>query len=90
MDKEYNGMLASWSRGDIKEIAATFNHELADSPDLKQSLLEQRNANWAKWIEQRMKQPGTIMVAVGAGHLAGRGSVIALLQKDGYRVQRVQ
>jgi hypothetical protein len=90
MDKEYNGMLASWSRGNVKEIASTFNHDLADSPDLKQSLLEQRNANWAKWIEQRLGQPGTIMVAVGAGHLAGNDSVIALLQKDGYRVQRLQ
>jgi len=90
MDKEYNGMLASWSRGNVKQIAQTFNHDLADSPDLKQSLLEQRNANWAKWIEQRMAQPGTIMVAVGAGHLAGSDSVIALLQKDGYRVERLQ
>ena len=90
MDKEYNGMLASWSRGDVKEIASTFNHDLADSPDLKQSLLEQRNANWAKWIEQRLGQPGTIMVAVGAGHLAGSDSVVARLQKDGYRVRRLQ
>ncbi len=30
------------------------------------------------------------MVAVGAGHLAGEGSVIAMLRKDGYRVQRIQ
>lgn len=90
MDKDYNGMLASWSKGDIKAIAKTFNHDLAGSPDLKASLLEQRNANWAKWIEQRMAQPGTIMIAVGAGHLAGQGSVIALLQRDGYSVQRVQ
>ena len=37
-----------------------------------------------------MAQPGMIMVAVGAGHLAGEGSVIAMLQKDGYKVQRVQ
>ncbi|HWU93814.1 MAG TPA: TraB/GumN family protein, partial [Sphingomicrobium sp.] len=90
MDKDYNGMLASWSKGDVKRIAETFNHDLADSPDLKQSLLEQRNANWAKWIEQRMAQPGTIMVAVGAGHLAGPDSVVALLQRDGFSVQRVQ
>jgi uncharacterized protein YbaP (TraB family) len=90
MDDEYKGMLASWSRGDVKHIASTFNHDLADSPDLRHSLLEQRNANWAKWIEQRMGQPGTIMIAVGAGHLAGNQSVIALLQKDGYRVRRLQ
>ena len=90
MDKEYNGMLASWSRGDVREIASTFNHDLADSPDLKQSLLELRNASWAKWIEQRLGEPGTIMVAVGAGHLAGSDSVIARLQNDGYRVRRLQ
>ena len=44
----------------------------------------------SKWIEQRMAQPGAIMVAVGAGHLAGRDSVIDLLKRDGYRVRRLQ
>ena len=37
-----------------------------------------------------MAQPGAVMIAVGAGHLAGKDSVIALLKKDGYRVRRVQ
>jgi uncharacterized protein YbaP (TraB family) len=37
-----------------------------------------------------MTQPGAILIAVGAGHLAGPDSVIALLQHDGYRVRRVQ
>jgi uncharacterized protein YbaP (TraB family) len=37
-----------------------------------------------------MNKPGTIMVAVGAGHLAGNGSVVALLQKRGFTVTRVQ
>ena len=90
MDKEYDGMLASWSRGDVSEIASTFNHDLSGSPALKQALLEQRNGNWARWIEQRMQQPGTIMIAVGAGHLAGPDSVIARLQHDGYSVKRLQ
>src|SRR5437763_1368623 len=60
------------------------------APELKQALIKQRNANWSKWIQQRMTQPGEIMIAVGAGHLAGPDSVIALLQRDGYRVRRVQ
>jgi uncharacterized protein YbaP (TraB family) len=30
------------------------------------------------------------MVAVGAGHLAGRDSVIDLLKREGYRVRRLQ
>lgn len=32
----------------------------------------------------------TVLVAVGAGHLAGKGSVIELLKKEGLKVQRVQ
>ena len=87
---EFNQMLASWARGDVKGIARTFNHDLAGSPDLAQALIKTRNANWSKWIEQRMAQPGAIMVAVGAGHLAGRDSVIDLLKRDGYRVRRLQ
>ena len=83
-------MLTAWSRGDVQAIARTFNRDLAGSPELAQALIKQRNANWSKWIEQRMAQPGAIMIAVGAGHLAGNDSVIELLQRDGYRVRRVQ
>ena len=90
MSKEFHGMLAAWLRGDVHAIARTFNHDLSASPDLQRALIKQRNANWSKWIEQRMTQPGAILIAVGAGHLAGPDSVIALLQHDGYRVRRVQ
>jgi uncharacterized protein YbaP (TraB family) len=86
----YDQMLSPWTRGDVKSIAVTFNKDLMTSPELKASLLEQRNANWAKWIEQRLGQPGTILVAVGAGHLAGKDSVIARLQTEGYKVTRLQ
>jgi uncharacterized protein YbaP (TraB family) len=89
-DKEFSGMLASWSRGDVKAIGVTFNHELAATPEIRKFLLQQRNANWARWIEQRLASPGAILVAVGAGHLAGKGSVIDLLKKDGYQVRRLQ
>ena len=87
---EFTGMLTAWSKGDVKAIARSFDRDLSSSPELKQALMLQRNATWSKWIEQRMAQPGRIMIAVGAGHLAGQDSVIALLKKDGYRVERVQ
>ena len=88
--QEFAQMLGPWGRGDVKRIGATFNKEFKDSPELKQALLIQRNAHWAKWIEQRMAQPGTIMVAVGAGHLAGDSSVLEILKRDGYRIKRLQ
>jgi len=88
--KEFAQMLTSWSRGDVRGMAAAFNSDLSGSPELSEVLMARRNANWSKWIEARMDKPGTIMVAVGAGHLAGAKSVIAMLQRDGYRVKRVQ
>jgi uncharacterized protein YbaP (TraB family) len=55
-----------------------------------ETLLIDRNKNWANWIGQRMKRPGTVFLAVGAGHLAGNDSVIAMLKREGYRIRRVQ
>jgi len=89
-DTDFSKMLASWSRGDVKAIAFTFNRDLSGSPDLMNALIKQRNANWTRWIEQRLTKPGTAFVAVGAGHLAGPSSVISLLQKQGYKVRRIQ
>lgn len=90
MKQEFGGMLDSWARGDVKGIAKTFDKDLAQSPDLRDSLIRQRNTNWTKWIERRMGQPGAVMVAVGAGHLAGPYSVVETLKKDGYTVRRVE
>jgi len=89
-DDEFAGMLKAWADGDVAGIARTFDRDLGPSPALEQALIQRRNENWSRWIEQRMAQPGSVMIAVGAGHLAGDHSVIAMLQKDGYRVRRVQ
>jgi uncharacterized protein YbaP (TraB family) len=83
-------MLRGWASGDVDAIAKTFNHDLADTPDLRAILLDKRNANWSRWIEQRMTKPGVVFMAVGAGHLAGGDSVQSLLQRDGYHVRRIQ
>ena len=48
-----------------------------------------RNARWADWIEQRMARPGTVFLAVGAGHLAGDKSVQAQLAKHKLTATRV-
>ena len=54
------------------------------------ALLARRNANWARWVKGRLDKPGTVMVAVGAGHLAGDQSLVAILEKQGVKVTRVQ
>lgn len=90
MNADFAGMLQAWSKGDVQGIARTFDRDLAASPELQQMLLRQRNANWSKWIESRMAQPGAVLIAVGAGHLAGKDSVLEMLKKDGYKVRRLQ
>jgi uncharacterized protein YbaP (TraB family) len=90
MRQEFGGMLGAWSRGDVRGIAQTFDKDLAESPELRDTLIRQRNANWTRWIERRMAQPGAVMVAVGAGHLAGPYSVVEALKKNGYKVKRVE
>ena len=90
MDAEFGSMLAAWSRGDVKGIAESFNSDLGEAQELRDALLTQRNANWAKWVKGRLDQPGTVLVAVGAGHLAGDGSVLSMLETQGVKVTRVQ
>ena len=87
---EFGSMVAAWTRGDVGAIASSFNREFAEAPALEEALLKRRNANWARWIEQRLQQPGSVLVAVGAGHLAGDTSVQSLLQKRGLKVTRLQ
>jgi uncharacterized protein YbaP (TraB family) len=87
---EFAEMLAAWSKGDEKGIAATFDDELELSPHLREVLLAKRNAIWTEWLAKRLDKPGAVLVAVGAGHLAGPGSVVALLEAKGFKVERVQ
>ncbi len=81
-------MVAEWLEGDADRLAEIMNSEIEDSY-LYNRLLIDRNANWVGWIEQRMEQPGTVFIAVGAGHLAGVGSVQEQLKKRGIVVTRV-
>ncbi|MDB5679830.1 TraB/GumN family protein [Sphingomonas bacterium] len=76
MDK----MVGAWSRGDPAKLGEIMNEGLTDSPELAKTLLFDRNARWAQWIKARLAKPGTVFIAVGAGHLAGQQSVIEQLK----------
>ena len=84
----YDRTLAAWSAGDEAAIAQSARADL--SPELRATLIDRRNAAWAGWVAARMRQPGRVLVAVGAGHLAGPGGVPALLKARGFRVLRRQ
>ncbi len=87
---EFDAMLEAWRSGDEEEIARTFDDELVLSEPLRQTLLTRRNANWAAWVRERLDEPGTVFMAVGAGHLAGEDSVQDFLRAAGIETARVQ
>ncbi len=68
-------MLAAWTVGDVDRLTGILNEGVRDDPESYRLLFTDRNRNWARWIQQRLQQPGTVFMAVGAGHLGGQGSV---------------
>lgn len=86
---DLRAMIAAWKQGDPTTLAKLMNAD-EDDPLLVKTLLTNRNRVWASWIRKRLKQPGTVFIAVGSGHLAGPGSVQEQLRKRGIRSERVQ
>lgn len=82
-------MVADWLEGDADGLAELMNQGLTD-PVLADALLYDRNARWAEWIDARLDSPGTVFLAVGAGHLAGARSVQDYLAGRGLAVTRIQ
>ena len=83
-------MVVLWAKGDPDGLATAMNESLAATPELAKTLLWDRNARWADQLKARMDQPGTVFVAVGAGHLAGQHSVQDYLKERGLTVKRVE
>lgn len=88
-EKVMGQMVSTWSRGDIDGLSKIMNESMVETPALGKILLADRNARWAEWIEQRLQKPGTVFMAVGAGHLGGAESVQAMLGKRGIESVRL-
>lgn len=87
--RSLEAMIADWVKGDADGLAKLMNAGDND-PQFAERLLYARNRDWAGWIERRLAQPGTVFVAVGAGHLAGEKSVQDELARRGITTARVQ
>ncbi|WP_325442144.1 TraB/GumN family protein [Pararhizobium sp.] len=83
-------MVVLWAKGDPDGLAVSMNESMAATPELAKTLLWDRNARWADQLKARMDQPGTVFVAVGAGHLAGKHSVQDYLKERGLTAKRVK
>jgi uncharacterized protein YbaP (TraB family) len=80
-------IISHWIGGRNDQLGELMDAEFRRSPMLEQLLLRDRNARWAAWIERQLKTPGHRFVAVGAGHMAGRHSLLAMLAARGIEAQ---
>lgn len=83
----YDRILNAWIRGDMAAIAREDRISKEPDPVIEQAVLIDRNRDWVKPVEALKGHP---FIAVGAGHLTGKGNLAELLQAKGYRVTRVQ
>jgi uncharacterized protein YbaP (TraB family) len=82
-------MQSAWKRGDQSVFVNMLGQLRQASPDTYRMMFIERNERWADWIRARMQAPGTVFVAVGAGHLAGPDSLLVRLAERGIPSQRV-
>ncbi len=87
--QQMDALVSSWAKGKPEKLAKLMNEGMED-PVLYKKLLTDRNANWATWIKERMAKPGTVFMAVGAGHLSGPTSVPALIKQKGLKAKRIK
>lgn len=90
-DELVNKLMQAWNQGDTATISQIVNNRVKKrSPALYKAVIIKRNQSWAKQISQLMKtQTGTILIAVGAGHLAGPDRLQLQLKQKGIDVTRV-
>jgi len=89
VDKLMPRLVAAWNSGNPEALDEVMNEGLREYPELRKVLLGNRNKAWAEWIDQRLDKPGTVFMAVGAGHLAGPDSVQTFLAQRGIQSARV-
>lgn len=90
--KEYTDeMVTAWRTGDAPAIEDIVIKDLRESaPKAYDALIVQRNKNWVVQLDEWLQGEGDYFVAVGAGHLVGAQSVIAMLEAKGWTVERIQ
>lgn len=69
------------------ELAAV-GYTAAELDAIDERLVFARNVAWIPQLKERYRQPN-VLVVVGADHLRGERGVVALLQKQGFQVERV-
>lgn len=87
---EFDTLFNAWRDGDVPAMDTLINDSLrVESPEVYEVLLVKRNENWTQELTTLMEGSGTYLIAVGAGHLVGDQSVIAMMRGRGFTINRI-
>ena len=81
--------VAAWKSGDTNRLYAMHVRRMKEAPTVWWRVLDQRNAKWIPRLEAAIKSGTPTLVVAGALHFSGPRSVIALLQKRGYKIEQL-
>lgn len=78
----------AWATGNVTTLERLLLAALLESPELYERLLVERNRTWIGPIEECLTRKTGCFVVVGAAHLVGPHSVVAMLKEKGYTVEQ--
>lgn len=81
--------VAAWKSGDTNRLYAMHVRQMKEAPTVWWRLLDRRNTKWIAKLEAGIRSGTPTLVVAGAMHFSGPHSVIALLQKRGYKVEQL-
>ena len=85
----FTKLIKSWRAGDVAALEQVVIKPLKEDPKSYKTMLVDRNKNWIPLIEQMFNDKDKEFVLVGVGHLIGDKSVVALLKRKGYSVNKL-
>ena len=89
---EISELVRAWLAGDTQHLDVLFNGNADASPAAKQwmdDLLAKRNIGMAAGVIELLKSTESHFILVGAAHLVGDNSVLALLEQEGVTATRL-
>lgn len=89
MDDEIHAILAAWKSGDAAHLENELLGSLKAFPALYEQLVVERNRRWTEAIAGLRRRPEDVLIIVGALHLVGADSVVAMLREAGFEVERL-
>jgi uncharacterized protein YbaP (TraB family) len=89
LENEVSTIMTAWRSGNSAALEELLIEGLQEAPRLFDSILVQRNRNWVPQIIDLSRQPGDVLIIVGAMHLVGDDSVLEMLADRGIQSRQL-